>query len=138
MRINTLTELSPHQLIDALQKADDAGARSAEEALREALEALDARLSDTTNDYAYLVACSTGCSCCRDENHRTGPFEHRGEAEAAAADYLRYGRLGSRWAPKGRYGVIEVACEKLPDGRLIIDGRVVDGYSSDEFDKENA
>jgi len=74
----------------------------------------------------WFIYCQTGCSCCRRENHYTGPWSSEALAQAAAAGYEDTKRLASQWAPNGEYSIEEKEAEVLPDGRLIIGGTVLD------------
>lgn len=78
---------------------------------------------------AYIVQCSTGCSCCSYENHACGPYSSREEAEKACDDFRRNKRLSSQYAPQGRYDIEEYEAEQLPDGRLIIGNIVFRGFT---------
>ena len=81
----------------------------------------------------YLVACSTGCTCCSNENHTRGPFSSREIAEGACAKYLEVGVLGSQYARKGRYQVEEYDAELLPDGRVIVANVVVPKWKDEDI-----
>jgi len=80
---------------------------------------------------AFLIDCSTGCTCCADENHIRGPFKLREDAEAKVADYQKRRLLSSQFSETGNYWIREVEAEVLPDGRLIIDNRVCAGFADD-------
>ena len=80
---------------------------------------------------AFLIDCSTGCSCCADENHTRGPFKLREDAEAKAISYRERRLLASQFSSTGVYYIREVEAEVLPDGRLIIDNRVCAGFADD-------
>jgi hypothetical protein len=83
----------------------------------------------------YKIYCMTGCTCCKSENHYTGPFKTREEAESRKKSYLEYGRLGSQYAAKGVYHIEEIEIEILPDGRLICEGvHVLPGWAEDTFE----
>lgn len=80
---------------------------------------------------AYFVDCSTGCSCCRGENHERGPFSSREVADARVEQYRALPLLASQYAPRGNYSVYCREAEVLPDGRLIVDSRVYAGMRDD-------
>lgn len=75
----------------------------------------------------YFVDCSTGCSCCRGEDHERGPFSSRAIAEARVEQYQSAPLLGSQYALRGSYQIYERKAEVLPDERLVVDGRVYAG-----------
>jgi hypothetical protein len=70
----------------------------------------------------YLIECRTGCTCCADENHYRGPFSTREIAQKAVEAYEQIPLLASQFAARGRYTIEEAGFEKLPDGRMIING----------------
>ena len=74
---------------------------------------------------AFLIECRTGCSCCSSENHHRGPFRTREEAEKAVQRFREVRLIASQYAPNGVYNIEEIAAEQLPDGRLILDNRIV-------------
>lgn len=76
---------------------------------------------------AYSIRCCTGCTCCSDENHYYGFFTNKEDAETQTSKW-RNGDgnpLASQYARYGRYYVEDHSYEKLPDGRVIIDGQSV-------------
>lgn len=80
----------------------------------------------------YIVHAQTGCTCCSDENHARGPFRLREEAEKEITYCIDFKIIGSQFAPSGVYNIEEMDIEELPDGRLILEGRiVVPGYAKD-------
>ena len=78
---------------------------------------------------AYMIHCSTGCTCCSNENHYCGPFSSREIAEGFKARFHATKRLASQYAPNGHYKVEEYDTEVLPDGRIIISSRVFPGWA---------
>ena len=72
----------------------------------------------------YIIYCSTGCSCCRDQNHFRGPYQSREIAEEAKSHFSRTKLLSSQYSSSGNYSIEERNCEILPDGRIIIDDRI--------------
>lgn len=87
-------------------------------------QAIDELTSSSTGE-CFTVYCSTGCSCCANENHERGPFLMREEADKACEHYRSITLLASQYARHGRYEVQTHTYERLPDGRLIIDGEKV-------------
>lgn len=77
---------------------------------------------------AYLVYCSTGCSCCNDDNHYRGPFQTQEDAQKAIDHYTSVRLLCSQYSRNGNYSIYTRTCEKLPDSRLIIGTRLVDSF----------
>ena len=76
----------------------------------------------TETGTCYLIECRTGCTCCADENHYRGPFTTREIAQKAAEAYEQIPLLASQFAARGRYTIEEASFEKLPDGRMVING----------------
>lgn len=74
---------------------------------------------------AYIIYCSTGCSCCNNENHYRGPFSSKAAADAAVTQFKAMPLLASQYSAKGNYTIEEVECEHLPDTRLIINNHWV-------------
>lgn len=56
----------------------------------------------------YFIYCSTGCTCCSNENHYRGPLATRPEAEEAIERYRSMPLLASQYASKGHYSIEEV------------------------------
>jgi hypothetical protein len=83
---------------------------------------------------AYIVQCSTGCSCCRADNETRGPWATLDQAQEAAAAYTRQKLLSSQYAPNGCYEIRVCIAEQLPDGRLILDNTLVARGFLDETD----
>ena len=76
----------------------------------------------------YIIYCSTGCSCCNEENHYRGPFSSREKAEEARKSYRELPLLASQYARKGNYDISEYEAEQLPDGRIIVEDKVFPGF----------
>ena len=74
---------------------------------------------------AFLIRCSTGCSCCRNENELRGPWRTQQSAQTQAVAYERWPLLSSQYAPRGRYQIKRIEAEQLPDGRLILDNKLI-------------
>jgi len=73
---------------------------------------------------AYLVYCSTGCTCCWEENHYRGPYKSKEDAEARVQWLYDH-----TYAKKGRYQVQDWGdAEILDDGRVIVCTRVYDDF----------
>ena len=81
---------------------------------------------------AFFVHCGTGCSCCNDENHYTGPYRSLKYAKDMVATYTKDRRLASQYARNGRYEICWSDSEILQDGRIICSDRVFSGFSDDE------
>ena len=80
----------------------------------------------------FTIYCSTGCSCCREDNHYRGPYRTREEAEKAAAGFRARSLLSSQFSSTGNYSIEEKDAEILPDGRIIINNdRICPGFASD-------
>ncbi len=84
---------------------------------------------------SFFIYCSTGCSCCNNENHYRGPFSSRSVAEERIKYYREHPILASQYAKRGVYDIEPweqlsngYETEQLPDGRLIINDRVYAGY----------
>jgi hypothetical protein len=58
----------------------------------------------------YLIYCSTGCTCCSNENHYYGPYLTESNATSQAEEWAAgHGNpLASQYAENGRYRVEEV------------------------------
>ena len=80
----------------------------------------------------FTIYCSTGCSCCHNENHYRGPFSTRQIAEARVTDYRKESLLASQYARNGVYQIYEETAEQLPDGRLITGHLVYKKFVDDE------
>ncbi len=80
----------------------------------------------------FTIYCATGCSCCNGENHYRGPFSTHKIAEERVTFYSQQKLLASQYAPNGRYEINgPYEGEQLPDGRIIGDERVHDGFADD-------
>lgn len=77
----------------------------------------------------WYIACSTGCSCCANENFDWGFYDNPEEPRETIDRWSRGNGnpLASQYAKYGRYHLIEAEAELLPDGRIIIDNTVFDG-----------
>lgn len=78
--------------------------------------------------HVYWISCSTGCTCCADQNFDYGFYLNREDAEAQAEAWRNgiHNPLASQYAKYGRYHVEEDDAEVLPDGRWIVAGTVFD------------
>ncbi len=78
----------------------------------------------------YSIHCQTGCSCCNNENHSLGLFESSEDAQRRVTFFLdpnaNNNPIGSQYARKGRYDIMELEAEPIAGDRLIIGSRVVD------------
>lgn len=86
---------------------------------------------NTAHISAFMIHCTTGCSCCSSENHYCGPFSSRDVAEKASASFHDGKKLASQYARNGRYSIEEHPAEVLPDGRVIIDCRIFKGWADE-------
>jgi len=80
---------------------------------------------------AFLVEARTGCTCCSRENHYRGPYKTRSEAESAIVLFKSIPLVASQYSKTGQYVIEEHDAEILPDGRLIVQSRVLDGFCED-------
>ncbi len=74
----------------------------------------------------YSIRCTTGCTCCKYENHFRGLYKSIDEAKARIARF-RLGvdnPLSSQYAKYGRYSIFEHDAEEISNDRLIIDDKV--------------
>lgn len=89
--------------------------------------------TEVTVTKGYIVECSTGCTCCSNENHLRGPFSSREVAEAACVQYHNMAILASQYARNGNYYVREYDAESLPDGRIIVGSIVFPQWKDDSI-----
>jgi len=90
---------------------------------------------------AFFIGCQTGCSCCRDENHHTGPYRSLHYARELVKEYTKTRRLASQYARSGHYSIGWCEVEIMPDGRIVYEDedRIFDGFSDDpDFDGHNS
>jgi hypothetical protein len=78
----------------------------------------------------WFVSARTGCTCCASDNFEAGPYMTQVDAEHAAKDFHDSKRLASQYAPRGVY-TVSSPCEGelLPDGRILYDDHVYNGYT---------
>lgn len=80
---------------------------------------------------AFIIDCSTGCSCCSGDNHYRGFYEDKETAERRISYFLspesKYWPVASQFARRGRYGVREVDVELISDNRYILFDEVIHG-----------
>jgi hypothetical protein len=76
----------------------------------------------------WYISCSTGCSCCADQNFDEGFYDNPDEPQALIDQWLagKGNPLASQYAKYGRYHLHETEAEILPDGRWIVEGTVFD------------
>lgn len=76
----------------------------------------------------WAISCSTGCTCCSYENFDQGFYKTKEEADNQMFEWLNGNNnpLASQYAKYGRYCVYIEKAEILPDGRMIVDGKVYD------------
>lgn len=81
---------------------------------------------------AYVIYCSTGCTCCCNENFYEGLYKYR-ETAQKRIDFFKdpeahNNPLASQYARKGNYSITEVSVEKISGDRILInDERVFHG-----------
>jgi hypothetical protein len=80
---------------------------------------------ERTTGECFVIAASTGCTCCASDNFYAGPWRTREQAQAATEGHTANRTLASQYARSGRYTIMEATYERLPDGRLILDGDYV-------------
>lgn len=73
----------------------------------------------------WSIECRTGCSCCSYENHTRGLYLTHEEAERRRDKFHSMPLLASQYSKTGVYHIRGHEAEKLPDGRLIVDGKRV-------------
>jgi len=93
---------------------------------------INSLLGKPKNKNLYVIECSTGCSCCCEDEFTRGFYQSKEEAEAVAAEYRQgiNNPLCSRHSKYGIYQVHEWEVEVLPDGRVISGERV---YPSEDL-----
>ena len=76
----------------------------------------------------YYISCSTGCSCCAENNFDQGFYLTSEEPNKIVEKWsMGIGNpLASQFAKFGRYRVNEVEAEILPDGRVIVEDSIFD------------
>ena len=80
---------------------------------------------------AFMIHCTTGCTCCSNKNHYCGPFSTRKIAEEYEGRFRSSKKLASQYAPNGHYHISEHLAEVLPDGRVIIDCHIFPGWADE-------
>lgn len=77
----------------------------------------------------YTISCSTGCSCCRDDNHLRGFYKTREDAERRIAYFKspesKYWPLASQYARRGCYRINEEDAELISNNRVILNNNYV-------------
>lgn len=91
-------------------------------------------MSEFSETKVFIVECSTGCSCCRNENHYRGPYSSREIAEGRVETFREIPLLSSQYSKTGNYHIHEQTGELLPDGRIISDDKVYTGFKDDGVD----
>lgn len=74
----------------------------------------------------WYISASTGCSCCSYQNFDEGFYDNPDEPQAIIDRWSKgiNNPLASQYAKYGRYHLVEVEAEVLPDGRIIVDDTV--------------
>jgi hypothetical protein len=78
-----------------------------------------------------MIHCSTGCTCCSNENHYCGPFSTSEIAEDYVKQFHDGKKLASQYAANGHYYIEEHEAEALADGRVIIGCRIFPDWADD-------
>jgi len=84
------------------------------------------------NQKIFFVYCSTGCSCCSNENHYRGPFSTREIAQKRAEFYRKVPILASQYASRGSYEIISHKAIIIDspfadrDGFMVFDSIILD------------
>jgi hypothetical protein len=74
----------------------------------------------------WWISCSTGCTCCADQNFDQGFYDNDEEPTAIIEKWSKGegNPLASQYAKYGRYHLECGWAEILPDGRWIVEGTV--------------
>lgn len=80
----------------------------------------------TNSKEIWVIECSTGCTCCTNENFTEGPYLTEEDAIAVKTRYESgHGNpLASQCTKYGVYEIEKWEIEVLPDGRWIHDHNV--------------
>ena len=83
----------------------------------------------------WYISCSTGCSCCANENFDQGFYDNPEEPQAIIERWSKGdgNPLCSQFAKYGHYYLRETEAEILPDGRWIVDDTVFDIDEVEDF-----
>lgn len=74
----------------------------------------------------YVISCSTGCTCCSEDNHHRGPYRTREDAERRINFFLnsqgseRFNPVASQFSARGNYYVEELEAEKYEHKNNIV------------------
>lgn len=79
---------------------------------------------EITKHTGFMIHGSTGCSCCQNDNIIRGIIDTHEEALERAITFHNEKTVCSQYSDNGIYSIIEIAYEKLPDGRIIIGNRI--------------
>lgn len=88
-------------------------------------------MNSSTTITAYMIHARTGCTCCSYDNHFSGPFSSKDVAETIKNKFHNAKKLASQYAPNGLYSIYDCQAELLPDGRIIIESRIFQGWADD-------
>lgn len=74
----------------------------------------------------FAIDCSTGCSCCSDENHSRGFYQTREEVEARIKRFKSGvdNPVASQYARYGCYSIEKYDAEEIDKDRMIVDAHV--------------
>lgn len=86
----------------------------------------------------FAILCTTGCTCCRSENHWFTGFTSAEVAIAYAQSLWNSKHICSQYSAHGHYGVYQFKGELLPDGRIIVQDRVISAEEGNEERGEDA
>ncbi len=80
----------------------------------------------------FMVECSTGCSCCSNENHDRGPYSTQEIAVKKIELFRQKKLLASQYSKTGVYCLQECDAEQLEDGRLIVENKVYKDFVDED------
>lgn len=91
------------------------------ERIAHVLNGMEVFMLGEKQDYAWVVHCTTGCSCCRSDNFYMGPFKSKGEAEDRVLRNKKDCVLSSQYSHTGNYYIEKVDLIEIGP-ILILDG----------------
>lgn len=83
----------------------------------------------------FVIFCSTGCSCCRDENYWVGLYDNLEDTIEAAKSRWKSKSLCSQYSSNGEYYIHEIKVEDISHNRVIIENKLV--FDKDEYIRED-
>lgn len=81
---------------------------------------------------AFVVLCSTGCTCCANEDMYYGPFRTEDDAIEAAIEHHSRRTLASQYADNGVYYIEKVQVQQIYEDRAIIGNSVVEIFKNEK------